>query len=83
MILPGKDCTCSGPYNSRSTTIELTKITVHDTRWWTLALDIFGPPGEARAILSRRAEPLFSDYPGPELRSEHSYGYPQWLTSVV
>lgn len=66
----------------RGCAIELTRLRVHDQSWWTLALDIFGSGGEATMILYQRAETLFTDYPGPELTLEQSYGYPQWLTSV-
>jgi hypothetical protein len=63
-------------------TIELTKVGVHDQWWWTVALDVFGQRGEAAIILHQRAETLFTDYPGPDLRLENSYSYPQWLSSI-
>jgi hypothetical protein len=66
----------------RGCAMELTRVRVHDKWWWTLALDIFSPPGEATMILSRRADTLFTDYPGPDLTLEQSYGYPQWISSA-
>ncbi len=72
-----------GDQVERGCAIELTNIRVRDKWWWTLALDIFGSGGEATMILHQRAETLFTDYPGPELTLEQSYGYPQWLSSTT
>ncbi len=64
-------------------TVELASITFRSRRWWTLALESFGPREALETALLRTAGSLFREgrLPVP-LRLEDSKSYPVWLGSL-
>lgn len=62
--------------------LELTMLDIRERSWWTLGLDIFANEGGGDKVLEKCIDGLFGGYPGPALRVENSYGYPEWLSMV-
>jgi hypothetical protein len=63
--------------------IELTPFTSAGREWWSLGIDIFIDHEGVAAGLSKLAELLTKDYPGPALDVKHSCGYPAWVLRAV
>lgn len=72
-----------GDLPARGCDIELSRVTVRDTVWWSLCLEAFGDEESLAERLRRTAQHVFTQGSPPELSAEHSYGYPAWLMNIV
>lgn len=63
-------------------TVELTKLSVHENAWWSLAFEAFGEDKASTDALQVVANHLLSNYQEPMLQAQDSYGYPQWLSTA-
>jgi hypothetical protein len=59
--------------------LELTRIGVAGTNWWSLGLEAFGAESGLQESLRRVAEHLFAAGDPPRLDAADSYGYAEWL----
>jgi hypothetical protein len=63
----------------RGCTIELTRVTVKDSHWWTLAFESFGPTPLADDLARTAAHFLKLLPHGLALTERDSMAYPEWL----
>lgn len=66
-----------------SCTMEVTKVSIGDDAWWSLGFEASGENPPAIYTLQSVASEVFKSYRGAGLKTEDSYGYPQWLSVVV
>ena len=60
--------------------VEITKLNVMNTEWWTLGFDALGSDLDNQTrILRFGVSALLIDFPVPRLTKENSYSYPEWL----
>lgn len=63
-------------------TVELAKLSVNHTAWWSLAFEAFGEEARLMDHLQVVADWVIQSYRGPKLLAGDSYAYPQWLSSI-
>ncbi len=57
---------------------------MQDKQWWTLGLESYGDDETAVSTkLLPAAAWTFSSANAPQLNAQASFGYPQWLLSII
>lgn len=59
--------------------LELTRIIIEGSQWWSLGFEAFGNPAGFYDTLLRVATQVFAAGEPPTLHAGDSYGYPRWL----
>ena len=62
--------------------LELTKLTVQGTEWWTIAIDAYGNGRDEGEVMRMAVEYIFSHYPRSPPIMEESDSYPGWLAKL-
>lgn len=70
-------------YPDQGCDLELTKVRVAGSEWWTLGLEAFGSEQNLQELLSVAAGQLLAATEPPSLTVQDSYGYPRWLQFLV
>jgi hypothetical protein len=68
-----------GEHLPHGCSVEITAIDSHGRKWWTLALEAFGPDLEAREMLLQTGARIFGDEGAPPLTRATSMSYVRWL----
>jgi len=63
--------------------VELTRLSVTGTAWWSLAFEAFGEHVDLVNILQTTAYHVLQTYSGLKLQVQDSYAYPKWLSLVT
>jgi len=63
--------------------LELTKLSVAETAWWSLALEASGEDAALVDVLQTVAHRLLPTCSGLKLPVQNSYAYPQWLSRMT
>ena len=63
--------------------VELTQLTVQNQDWWSLGFEVFGSENHLVRVLEAIATEVMTNYYGPVLSRENSYGYPTLLTNFI
>jgi hypothetical protein len=70
-------------YASQGCNIELAEVVIHGETWWSLAFETFGPKDELHTTFTRVTQHALRGSTVPHLDAEHSYGYAQWMKTVL
>jgi hypothetical protein len=62
--------------------VELTRLTVQGSEWWTVGLEAWGKETDMRGNLHLLMERVFADSEPPVFQADDSYSYPQWLAQT-
>lgn len=68
-----------GAPSARGCGVELAHVSVHGETWWSLCLEAFGEAGRRVDVLRCAAAHVTATGTPPELGTEQSFGYPEWL----
>lgn len=60
--------------------MEVTKLSVEGKPFWTVDFDALGD--RQKESLKIGVEEILKDYPGPSLKEENSFSYPEWLLRI-
>lgn len=63
--------------------VELAKLSVAATAWWSLAFEAFGEEADLVNVLQIVAHHVLQTYSGLKLQVQDSYAYPQWLSLIT
>lgn len=64
--------------------VELAVLNVNGEQWYTIGFDVFGDPNQPMDILQQGVNWIIStDYPGPPLKIDSSYSYPEWISTLL
>lgn len=77
VVIPGED------YSRQICHLELTRIQVRGTRWWSLGFEALGPESALEENLSLVIAHVLAQEPVPTLATKNSYGYPKWLQVIT
>lgn len=77
VAVPGED------YAGQSCHLELTRIQVGGTRWWSLGFEALGPERALGENLTLAVAHVLAQEPVPTLEGKNSYGYPRWLQVIT
>ncbi len=62
---------------------ELTQLRVNNNDWWSIAFEVANRNADQIEHFETIVRLVSQTYPGSELITENSYGYPKWLTLVA
>jgi hypothetical protein len=68
-----------GEHLPHGCSVEITALESHGRKWWTLALEAFGPDLEAREMLLQTGARVFAHEGAPPLTPDASMSYVRWL----
>jgi len=69
-------------FQSDGCNVELTKVEINQSVWWTLGLETYGKGDNLNNNLQSAFEFVFSNFKLSLFRQESSYGYPAWIKSI-
>ena len=79
----GKDVAAVTHRVGQGALFEVTRLTVADDTWWTIALEAFGPEGHRHPALERVTHHVLGQLPDHRrLSLTDSMGYPAWLMTM-
>lgn len=70
-------------YPPQGCDLELARLSAARQRWWTLALEAFGPEGTLGDTVLLAGQRLFSYADPPQLEARSSWSYPTWLCTAL
>jgi hypothetical protein len=68
---------------SQRSTIEITNLSILESAWWSLNLEVVGTDIDLYNALRLTANILFAESGFPPLNAKLSFSYPQWLDMIV
>jgi hypothetical protein len=73
----------AGSYETHGCGLELTRISVRGTEWWSLGLEAYGPEATLQEELVAIAKHLFARGAAPRFEATDSCSYPKWLEGLA